>query len=41
VNLGSLVPVIAFLVSKPEVASTEPEVASAEPEVASAEPEVA
>jgi len=34
VNLGSLVPVIAFLVSKPEVASAEPEVASAKPEVA-------
>jgi len=34
------VPVIAFLVSEPEVAVAEPEVAVAEPEVTIAEPEV-
>jgi len=32
VNLGSLVPVIAFLVSEPEVAVSEPEVVVSEPE---------
>jgi len=33
VNLGSLVPVIAFLVSEPEVAVSEPEVVASEPEI--------
>jgi len=40
VNLGSLVPVIAFLVSKPEVIVAKLEVIVAEPEVTVAKPEV-
>jgi len=40
VNLGSLVPVIAFLVSKPEVTVAELEVIVTEPEVIVAKPEV-